>query len=78
MHHDPSGGAPNFVGSARATKKVIFHRRDLAINSKVISFDTIIRLWNMGITKAATNEAASEGLSSTSISSGGVLVPSNI
>jgi len=27
MHHEPSGGAPIFVGSARATKKVIFHRR---------------------------------------------------
>jgi len=78
MHHDPSGGAPNLVGSARATKKVIFHRRPLAINSKAIPFDTIIRLWNMGITKVATNAAASEWLSSTSISSGGVFVPNNI
>ena len=46
-----------------------------AMNSRVIFFDTTIRLWKCGITKSTANAPASPGKSSTLMSSGGIVIP---
>ena len=45
------------------------------MNSRVIFFDTTIRLWKCGITKSTANAPASPGKSSTLMSSGGIVIP---
>ena len=47
------------------------------MNSRVIFFDTTMRLWKCGITKSTANAPASPGKSSTLMSSGGIVIPSS-